>query len=161
MNHLYLVLAHKWRRGTGWLNSRSIHAIAETRNVTLNSLVPARFDSNFKRINFKLIIKKSSLGTCCEISCRCMPQKFTDKSILDQVMAWCCQATNRYLRQCWPRSMWPSIWYQYYRPQWIKKVKNIHLFIYSFIFLQLQKERVLNIICLTGVAAVHHLMSNF
>ena len=28
-----------------------------------------------------------------------------DKSTVVQVMAWCCQATNQYLIQCWPRSV--------------------------------------------------------
>ena len=30
-----------------------------------------------------------------------------DKSTLFQVMAWYCQATSHYLRQCWPKSMSP------------------------------------------------------
>ena len=30
-----------------------------------------------------------------------------DRSTLVQVMAWCCPATSRYLRQCWPSSTSP------------------------------------------------------
>ena len=37
-----------------------------------------------------------------------MPQDLTDdKSTLVQVMAWCCQATNRLRNQWWPRSPTP------------------------------------------------------
>ena len=46
-----------------------------------------------------------------------MPQDLTDdKSTLVQVMAWCRQATSRYLSQCWPRSMSP---YGVTGPQWV------------------------------------------
>ena len=31
-------------------------------------------------------------------------------------MAWCCQATSHYLKQCWPRSLPP---YGVTRPQWV------------------------------------------
>ena len=30
-----------------------------------------------------------------------------DESILVQVMAWCCQATSHYMKQCWPRYLSP------------------------------------------------------
>ena len=47
-----------------------------------------------------------------------MPLDLTDdKSTLVQVMAWCRQATNHYLNQCWPRS--PTS-YGVTRPQWVK-----------------------------------------
>ena len=37
-----------------------------------------------------------------------MPQNLTDdKSTLNQLMAWCRQATSHYLNQCWPRSPMP------------------------------------------------------
>ena len=39
-----------------------------------------------------------------------------DKWTLVQVMAWCRQATNHYLSQCWPISMLP---YGVIRPQWV------------------------------------------
>ena len=48
---------------------------------------------------------------------RWMLQDLTDdKSTLVQVMAWCHQATNHYLSQCWPRSPMP---YGITRPQWV------------------------------------------
>ena len=48
---------------------------------------------------------------------RCMTHDLTDeKSTLVQVMAWCHQATNHYLNQCWPRSM---MLYGVTEPQWI------------------------------------------
>ena len=34
-------------------------------------------------------------------------------------MAWCLQATSHYMRQCWPRSMFP---YGITRPQWVKRL---------------------------------------
>ena len=39
-----------------------------------------------------------------------------DRSMLVQVMAWCCQATSHYLSQCWPRSLTP---YGVTRPEWV------------------------------------------
>ena len=39
-----------------------------------------------------------------------------DKSTLVQVVAWCRQAKNHYLSQCWPRSISP---YGVARPQWV------------------------------------------
>ena len=46
-----------------------------------------------------------------------MSLDFTDdQSTLVQVMAWCRQASNHYLSQCWPRSMSP---YGITKPQWV------------------------------------------
>ena len=46
-----------------------------------------------------------------------MPRDLSDdKSTLVKVMAWCRQATNYYLNQCWPRSPTP---YGVTRPQWV------------------------------------------
>ena len=46
------------------------------------------------------------LNASCEIAPRWMPQNtFDGKSMLLQVTAWCCQATNHYLSQCWTRFM--------------------------------------------------------
>ena len=57
---------------------------------------------------FELIIRNSSLGTCCEIDLMSMPKSLTaDLSILVQVMAWCRQATSHCLSQYWPRSVSP------------------------------------------------------
>ena len=50
-----------------------------------------------------------------------MPQDLTDnKSTLDQVMAWCRQATSHYLSQYWLSSLSP---YGVARPQWV----NLHM----------------------------------
>ena len=49
-----------------------------------------------------------------------MPQDLIDdKSTLVQVMAWCRQATNHYLSQCWTRSLSP---YGVTRPQWVNSL---------------------------------------
>ena len=48
-----------------------------------------------------------------------MPQNLAnERSTLDRVMAWCRQATNHYLSQCWPRSMLP---YDVTGPQWVNR----------------------------------------
>ena len=47
-------------------------------------------------------------GISCKIALRWMPRVLTgDKSTLNQVMAWCRQATSHYMSQCWPRFMSP------------------------------------------------------
>ena len=57
-------------------------------------------------------------GISYEIAIRWMlPELTDDKSTLVQVMAWCRQATNHYLSQCWPRSISPNA---VTRPQWAK-----------------------------------------
>ena len=67
-------------------------------------------------------------GISCEIALRSMPLDHADdKSTLVQVMAWCRQATNHYLSQCWPRSLSP---YGVTRPQWVNTLRpkqNRHL----------------------------------
>ena len=45
----------------------------------------------------------SSCAFFCGISLEWMP--IILKSTLGEVMAWCHQATSRYLNQCWPRSL--------------------------------------------------------
>ena len=58
-------------------------------------------------------------GISCEIALIWMSLDFTDdQSTLVQVMAWCRQATNHYLSQCWPRSLSPQ---GVTRPQWVDK----------------------------------------
>ena len=58
------------------------------------------------KIIFKLIPQDSSLGACCEIALRWLPQNLSNvESTLVQVMTWCRQATSHYLNQCWPRSL--------------------------------------------------------
>ena len=59
-----------------------------------------------------------------------------EKSILLQVMAWCCQATSHYLSQSWPRFMSP---YGVTRPQWVNMLRpgqNDHRFVDDTIKMQ-------------------------
>ena len=72
----------------------------------LLTLTSGRFEWNCRW----LILKFTSIidGWCISfaISLRCLSLDLTDdKSTLLQVMAWCRQATGRYLSQCWPRYM--------------------------------------------------------
>ena len=64
-----------------------------------------------------LILITDGWGIFCVTTLRWMSLDLTDKSTLVQVMAWCRQATNHYLSQCWPRSLTP---YGATRPQWVK-----------------------------------------
>ena len=78
-------------------------------------LIPRKCGSECKSVNFKLIILKNSFGTRYEIAVWWMPENLAYvKSTLDQVMAWCRQATSHYLSQCWLRSISP---YGVTRPQ--------------------------------------------
>ena len=53
----------------------------------------------------------------CDIALRYMPQNLTnEKSTLVQVIAWCRQATSRYLSQCQSRFMSPC---GITRPKWV------------------------------------------
>ena len=74
-------------------------------NVTwFNSLTPGRFGNNFNSVNSEYMLWIKSLGASCEIALGWITQNiFNDKSTLIRVMAWCRQATNHYLNQCWPR----------------------------------------------------------
>ena len=72
-------------------------------NELVNSVHPGKCGSNSTAIIFTLILQNTSLGTH-EIALGRMPQNIIkENSILIQVMAWCCQATSRYLSQSWPR----------------------------------------------------------
>ena len=83
----------------------------------LNSLVPGKFEWNFRSLIFQIISVIDSWGISCELVLRWMSLDLTDdKSTLVQVMAWCCQATSHYLSQCWPISLSP---YGVTRPQWV------------------------------------------
>ena len=84
----------------------------------VNSLAPGRFQFNFRKAIFKLILVDGGWGISYEIVLRWMPLDLTDdKSTLVQVMAWCHQASSHYLSQCWSRPMSP---YGVTRPQWVK-----------------------------------------
>ena len=71
------------------------------------------------RSDCKSVISKHMFMSTCgyEIALRWIPlNTFDDKSALVQVKAWCHQATNHYLSQCWPRFMFP---YGVSRTQWV------------------------------------------
>ena len=73
--------------------------------MCLNSLVPRRFEWNFRKVGFNVISVVDDWGISCEVAFRWMSPDITyDKSTLDQVMAWCRQGTSHFLSQCWPRS---------------------------------------------------------
>ena len=68
------------------------------------------------KIMFKLILVTDGCDISSEIAIRWASLDLSDdKSTLVQVMAWCRQATNHYLNQCWARSLPP---YGVIRPQW-------------------------------------------
>ena len=82
--------------------------------TSLNSLVPGKFEWNFRHVTFKQI---DGWGMSCEIALIWMSLDFiSGQSTLVQVMAWCHQATSHYLSQCWPRPLLP---YDVTRPQWV------------------------------------------
>ena len=85
---------------------------------------PGRCSSIVTYVIFKHVVVsdiKISLG---EIAFSGVPMDLIDdKSTLVQVMAWCRQATNLHLRQCWPRSMSP---YCVTGPQWILIHNHVH-----------------------------------
>ena len=84
----------------------------------VDSLVPGKFEWNFRHVIFKQILVIDDWGISCEITLTWKPQDLTDdKSTLIQVMAWCRQATSHYLSQCWPSSLSP---YGVTRPLWVK-----------------------------------------
>ena len=69
-------------------------------HITLNSLVPGRFEKRFRWVIFNL----------------------NDKSTLVEVMVWCYQATSHYLSPCWTGSMLP---YGFTKPQWFNNPLDI------------------------------------
>ena len=82
----------------------------------LKSLGPRKLEWNFMHSIFQIISVIDGWVISCELAFRWMSLDLTDdKSTLDQVMAWCRQATSHYLSQCWPRSLSP---YGVTRPQW-------------------------------------------
>ena len=85
--------------------------------MILNLLAPGRFQRNFRKVIFQLILVIDGWSNSCKIVLKWIPMDLTDgKSTLVQVMAWCLQTTSHYLSQCWPRSLLP---YGVTRPQWI------------------------------------------
>ena len=89
---------------------------------SLNSLTLGRYEWNFSKAIFELNLVIDGWCISCGIALRWLSLNLTDgKSILVQVqvMAWCRQATSRYLGQCWPRPMLP---YGVTRPQWVNSL---------------------------------------
>ena len=83
----------------------------------VNSLAPGKFELKFRHVICKQILVLDGWGISCEIALIWMSLDFTDdQSTLVKVMAWCRQATSRYLSQCWPRYLSP---YGVTRPQWV------------------------------------------
>ena len=67
----------------------------------VNSLVPGRFQFNFRLVIFRLTLVNCGWGITYEITLRWTPLDLTDdKSTLVLVMAWCRQAASHYLSQC-------------------------------------------------------------
>ena len=72
----------------------------------VNSLAPGGFVTKFRHVIFKLILVIDGWAISCEIALIWLSLDLSDdKSTLVQVMAWYCQATIHYLKQCWPRSL--------------------------------------------------------
>ena len=89
--------------------------------LSVNSLAPGRFQANFRKITFQLILVIDDWSISCKIVFKWMPMDLAGvKSTLVQVMAWCRQATSHYLSQCWPRSLSP---YGVTRPQWVNPLR--------------------------------------
>ena len=56
----------------------------------INSLAPGRFQRNFRKVIFQLILVIDGWSISCKIVLKWMPMDLTDgKSTLVQVMAWC------------------------------------------------------------------------
>ena len=87
--------------------------------ICVNSLAPWRFQTNFRKAIFQLILAIDGWSVSCKIVLKWMPMHLADgKSTLVQVMAWCRQATSHCLNQCWPRSLLP---YGVIRPQCVNQ----------------------------------------
>ena len=107
---------------TNYMQNRNIKGLC-TRPLKwgFNSLAPGRFQRNFRKVIFQLILVIDGWSISCKIVLKWMSMDLTDgKSTLVQVMAWCRQATRHYLSQCWPRSLSP---YGVIRPQWVNPLR--------------------------------------
>ena len=91
-----------------------------------SSLCPGRFEWNFRKIIFKLILVTDGCDISSEIALKLTSWDLSDdKSTLVQLMAWCHQATSHYLNQCWPKSLPP---YGVTRPQWVNGIQIAPVF---------------------------------
>ena len=86
-------------------------------SILFNSLVPGKFEWNFRHKIFKQVLVIDDWDISCGIALTWKPQDLAnDKSTLVYVMAWWSQATSHYLSQCWPSCMSQ---YGITRPQWV------------------------------------------
>ena len=101
--------------------------------LLINTLATGRFQRNFRKVIFQLILVIDGWSISCKIVLKWMPMDLTDgKSTLVQVMAWCRQATGYYLTQCWPKPMSP---YGINRPQCVNTMRPFADSICKCIFL--------------------------
>ena len=77
----------------------------------VNSMAPGGCGLDFKCVIFKRVVENTFISIFSATSFRWMQKK----SALVQWIAWCRQATNQNLNQCWPRSTLPN---DVTRPQW-------------------------------------------
>ena len=95
-----------------------------------------RAGCDFRNAIFNLIFHTGIFRSFFDNVFSWMPWHLTDDtSTLVQVMAWCSQATSRYLSQCWPRSMSP---YGVTRPQWFKSINTIQNYMWLVLIFQLK-----------------------
>ena len=95
----------------------SIHYISN-----INSLAPGKFVWDSRYVIFNQILVIDGWGISCEIALVWMSLDFiNDQSTLVQVMAWCRQATNHYLSQCWSWFLSP---YGVTRPEWVNHIQD-------------------------------------
>ena len=86
--------------------------------LIVNSLTPGKSGFNIQSAIFNLVLLIDIFRSSDDNALRWMSWDLSeDKSTLVQVMAWCRQAPNHYLSQCWPRSMSSN---GVTRPQWVK-----------------------------------------
>ena len=110
--------------GSGYKNFIMTQVLC-TESSSFNSLVPERCGWNINLIIFKLppriyiyIYIYIYWAFSMEYALRGTPWYLTDDlSTLVQIMAWCCQATSHYLKQCWLSS----------RPQWVNSQRPSYI----------------------------------
>ena len=114
------VLATKGARASASMIFTMMNWINSVSTLRVNSLAPGKSEWNLRLKTFKVILWLVVEVSFCEIDLRWMSQDFIGgKSMLVQVMAWCCQATSRYPSQCWPTFMSP---YGITKPQWVNSL---------------------------------------
>ena len=118
MKRIQRITHVKHHRGV-WPGIRSMQCQAISNHHQFNSLPPGRCDSSSWNVIFKPISQIHILSTSHEIAYKWItPDLFNWRSTLVQVMAWCRQATNHYLSQCWLIYVAISIT----GPQWLIRV---------------------------------------